>query len=129
MSEHCHVLLVEDNPAQVALTEAIVHSAGLTVKVASNGADAVEAIKEGTFDLILMDFHMPLLTGGEATMQIRKWEKVEQRLPIPIVGITASAMPHEIDRCLAAGMDRVITKPFDVQMLLDLLKAVCRGVT
>ena len=66
----------------------------------------------GLFDLVLMEFRMPLLDGMEAARAIRRFEETSVRPRLPIVALTASVMPHEIDGCEAAGMDEVLRKPF-----------------
>jgi two-component system sensor histidine kinase/response regulator len=125
MTQCCHVLLVEDNAVHVTLSEAILETAQCSFKTVRNGQEAVLWVQKEAFQLALMDFHMPVMTGLAATLIIREWEAREKRKRLPIVGVTASAMPHEVEECLAAGMDEVITKPFKVHELLMLIQQYC----
>ncbi|RZI85496.1 MAG: response regulator [Rubrivivax sp.] len=118
MTTHSHLLLVEDDPSQVALAVTIFDLAGWTFKVVRDGVAAVEACKDEQFDLILMDFNLPKLNGAEATLEIRRWEKSQLQEPVLIIGVTARAMPSDIQICRSSGMDQVITKPYDIDLLL-----------
>jgi PAS domain S-box-containing protein len=105
-----HILTVEDNPInQIVITEQLKHL-GYQVTAVGNGLEALEALAEKEFDLVLMDCQMPHLDGYEATERIRRMPgKVSQ---IPIVALTAHAIREELDRCLEVGMNDYITKPF-----------------
>ncbi|XOV90094.1 MAG: response regulator [Pseudomonadota bacterium] len=107
-----HVLLVEDNVVNQAVGTGMLESIGLEVTVASNGLEAVARVRESRFDAILMDCQMPLLDGFEATCRIRKLE-AELHLPRnKIVAVTANALKGDLERCLDAGMDEYLSKPF-----------------
>lgn len=127
MTSKCHILLAEDNVTEVALAQEIFRIAGWSFKIVITGSDAVDAVKREKFDAVLMDFHLPKLTGAAATSAIRDWEKSMQRKPVPIIGLTASAMPHEVKECKSSGMDEVITKPYDIDTLLKFLKRLCES--
>ena len=88
---------------------------GHQIELATNGLEAVEQWRQSDFDLILMDVQMPVMTGLQATMQIRREEAIGAH--VPIVAMTASAMSEERDRCLAAGMDDFISKPVSYQVI------------
>jgi signal transduction histidine kinase/ActR/RegA family two-component response regulator len=111
------VLLVEDNPVNVLYAEAVLRASGAEVTVASDGLEAVEAVREGAFELILMDCHMPGLDGLAATQSIRALEAGLGRPRTPIVALSASAMTDERERCLEAGMDDFLAKPFRAEEL------------
>lgn len=116
-----NILIIEDDEQSQKMLEFILKGAGHAVKFGFSGIDAVEMVKTGEFDLVLMDIQMPLMDGFEATRRIRQWEKRNKHLAI--VGLTAiSETEHK--SCLQAGMDDVISKPFDLQELHDLF-AVC----
>lgn len=113
------VLLVEDNAfnalvAQEELEDAI---AEVIVEVVENGAIAVEKVKTSDFDLILMDVQMPVMNGYEATQKIRLQDAAKAQ--IPIIAMTANVMQEEVDRCMEAGMDAFVSKPFDTDDLLQ----------
>jgi CheY-like chemotaxis protein len=91
------------------------------VTVVSNGRAAVDAWEDGAFDLILMDVQMPILDGRSATREIRR-RTTAARAPVPIVALTASAMSGELERCLAAGMDGLLTKPLEETRLREVLE-------
>lgn len=129
MTVHCHILLAEDDAIQVELAEHIFRIAGWTFRVVRNGNEAVTAAKQEKFDLLLMDFHLPGMTGAEATILIRGWEKTMQKKHVPIIGLTASAMAHEIKECHSSGMDEIITKPYNIDILLKFLERVCKAST
>ncbi len=115
------VLLAEDNPVNQRLTTAILEREGCRVVLASDGREAVEAYQREDFDLIVMDVQMPNLDGYEATRKIRELEK-ESGGHVPIVGLTAHAMKGDRERCLAAGMDDYLTKPFDPPVLMAIVE-------
>jgi len=94
-------------------------------EITYNGADGLRAFTDHKFDLILMDCQMPVLDGYEATIAIRKLE-IERRVskPVPIVALTASAMPEEKERGLRAGMDAYLSKPMLLAVLKDVLESV-----
>src|SRR5204862_1630577 len=95
-----------------------------TVVVANNGREALAALKQAAFDLVLMDVQMPEMNGLEATAEIRKQEpKTSPRLPI--IALTAHAMKGDEERCLAAGMDAYVAKPLRVE---ELFAAIARLV-
>jgi CheY-like chemotaxis protein len=121
----CSVLLAEDRPSNVELAVQVLDLLGCDVTVVPNGAEAVQAVRQRTFDLVLMDFHMPVMNGLEAAGAIRAWEAREGREPLLIVGLTASAMPQEVRQCLSAGMNEVITKPFAIPDLRQLVVRAC----
>lgn len=121
----CAVLLAEDRPSNVELAVQVLDLLGCDVTVVPNGAEAVRAVRARPFDLVLMDFHMPVMNGLEAAGAIRAWEAQEGREPLLIAGLTASAMPQEVRQCLSAGMNEVITKPFAIPDLRQLVLRAC----
>ncbi len=117
-----HVLLAEDGLANQKLAMGLLKRWGHTVTVVENGVDAVSAWADGSFDVILMDVQMPVMDGLEATRTIRAREVGSDR-HIPIIAVTAHAMTGDREKCLDAGMDGYVTKPFKKQALADALRA------
>jgi two-component system sensor histidine kinase/response regulator len=106
------LLLAEDNAVNQQVALAILKSEGYQVTVAKSGLEAVDAYSRDTFDLILMDCHMPDMDGFEATRNIRAMQKHENLKRIPIIALTANAMQQDRDECLNAGMDDHLSKPY-----------------
>ena len=111
------ILLAEDNEFNVDIATMILQTAGYTVDVANDGFEAIEAVRRDHYDLVLMDMQMPQLDGLSATRQIRASEPAGAHLPI--VAMTANAMKEDQRRCLEAGMDDYISKPFPPAALLE----------
>ena len=111
------ILVADDNPLNCRLAVLMLEKAGHAIDVVEDGAAAIEAVRAGQYDLVLMDVQMPGVDGLEATRRIR-------RLPIakagvPVIAITANAMAGDDRRCLAAGMNDYVTKPIDRARLLS----------
>jgi CheY-like chemotaxis protein len=105
------VLLAEDNRTNRDIVLALLRRQGLEADTVSNGAEAVQAMAQGDYALVLMDVQMPVLDGLEATRRIRALPGEASRTPI--VAMTAHAMNGDRERCLAAGMDDYVSKPLD----------------
>ncbi len=115
------VLLVEDNPVNILLTENFLDQCGLVVEVAQNGLIALNLVRDRNYDIVLMDCQMPNMDGYEATRRIRQWELESHRPRTPIIALTANALPSDRIRCLDAGMDDYLSKPYlleDMQRML-----------
>jgi CheY-like chemotaxis protein len=110
------ILVVEDNLVNQRLATRLLEKRGYHVAVAGNGQQALLALEKERFDLILMDMQMPEMDGFEATAEIRKREKANDRR-LPIVALTAHAMKGDREKCLAAGMDGYLSKPIRPQEL------------
>jgi len=110
------VLLVEDNLLNQKVAAILLQRLGLTVQIANNGKEALDAAAEDKFALILMDCHMPEMDGFEAAVGIRKLEALSGTYT-PIIAVTALAMGGDRERCIAAGMDDYISKPIDKDLL------------
>jgi PAS domain S-box-containing protein len=123
-SRGLRVLVAEDNAVNQRLTVALLTKAGHAVTVAGTGQQALEALQRESFDLVLMDVQMPEMGGLEAVARIRAREAGRER-PLPVIALTARAMPGDRERCLAAGMDAYLTKPL---RSADLYAAI-EGVT
>ncbi len=108
------VLLVEDEPVSRMVAEAHLKQLGFEVDLAVNGQEALAAIEGGSYALILMDCQMPILDGYETTRRLRRRERGGH---LPVIGFTAHAMNGDREKCLAAGMDDYLTKPFRGQDL------------
>jgi signal transduction histidine kinase/ActR/RegA family two-component response regulator len=119
------VLLAEDNPVNQRLASKLLEKRGHSVTVTATGRGALERIREENFDVVLMDVQMPDMDGLEATALIREWEKT-RGCRTPIIALTAHSMKGDRERCLAAGMDNYVTKPFDVARLLEVVEATAR---
>ena len=109
------ILVAEDNPVNQVVIEAILGQLGATVTIAENGALAVEALQQSTYDLVLMDCQMPVLDGYGATAAIRALPPPLSR--VPIVALTANALPEDRQRCLDAGMNDYLSKPVRIEPL------------
>jgi CheY-like chemotaxis protein len=118
-----HVLLAEDNPVNRLVAVRMLEKRGHTVVSAGDGREALAALNREPFDVILMDVQMPGMDGLEATAHIRKAEVGTGR-HVPIVALTAHAMREDRERCLSAGMDAYLTKPFTSGDLYDALEKV-----
>jgi len=114
------ILLAEDSPASIEITLAFLDSAEYEVHVVQNGEQAVLAAVEWRPDLILMDIQMPLVDGFEATRRIRALADPVQA-GVPIVALTALAMQGDRERCLDAGADDYLSKPFKLSRLIDVM--------
>jgi signal transduction histidine kinase/CheY-like chemotaxis protein/HPt (histidine-containing phosphotransfer) domain-containing protein len=120
-----NVLLVEDNEINQQVAKEILEGAGLVVTIANNGLEAVNAVKAGNYDAVLMDVQMPVMDGYTATKAIRKWEfgmGNEGNDPIPIIAMTAHAMAGDEDKSLQAGMNGHVAKPIDPDQLFSTLQ-------
>jgi two-component system sensor histidine kinase/response regulator len=119
------VLVAEDNPTNQEIALAILEGAGMDVKVVKNGKEAVDAVLEGGFDVVLMDIQMPEMDGYEATRMIRGREEESgisvQGDRIPIIAMTAHAMKGDEEKCLEAGMDAYVSKPINQNRLFRVL--------
>jgi signal transduction histidine kinase len=119
------VLIAEDNPINQRVATRILEKMGCRVGVAANGQEAVERLSAEDYDLVLMDCQMPVMDGYEATSVIRASSNRVAR--VPIVAMTAHALPGDKERCLAAGMDDYISKPVnaaDLRRLVGKFQAV-----
>ncbi|MGL6096830.1 MAG: PAS domain-containing protein, partial [Fimbriiglobus sp.] len=114
------ILLADDHVINLRVIGELLRQAGHRVTTARDGNEAVLAVRGGGYDLILMDIHMPGMDGFEATAVIRGAE-TETGTRIPIIAVTARAMPEDRAECLAAGMDDVVTKPVDPPALFAAL--------
>jgi signal transduction histidine kinase/DNA-binding response OmpR family regulator/HPt (histidine-containing phosphotransfer) domain-containing protein len=112
------VLLAEDNPVNVEVAKAMLESLGLDAKCARNGDEALQAVRAGEYDAVLMDCQMPVMDGFAATAAIRREEREAGHARVlPIIAITANALQGDRESCLAAGMDDYLSKPFTQQQL------------
>jgi signal transduction histidine kinase/CheY-like chemotaxis protein len=116
------ILLAEDNRVNQMIAIRLLEKRGHRVVLAANGKEALDALAQASFDLVLMDVHMPGMDGIEATIAIREQEK-STGLHQPVVAMTALAMKGDRERCLAAGMDCYLSKPIDLEQLDDVLAA------
>jgi len=109
-----HVLLAEDNPVNAIVAEATLANLGVQVTRVENGLEALAELQRPhhPYELVLMDCQMPELDGIEATRRLRVWEHQHGCRPIPVVALTANAMNSDRERCLAAGMNDHLAKPF-----------------
>jgi signal transduction histidine kinase/CheY-like chemotaxis protein len=117
-----HVLVVDDVAPNRMVARALLEGAGHAVDLATGGAEAVEAVRHGAFDLVLMDVHMPGMDGLEATRRIRALDGPGRR--VRIIALTADALRDGVDACLAAGMDGHLAKPLDRATLLAVVEGV-----
>ena len=118
------VLLAEDNPVNQQVAVAMLVKRGHEVHVSSNGREAVDAVKERDYDVVLMDIQMPEMDGFEATHAIRALPKGKD---LPIIGLTAHALSGERERCLSHGMTEYLAKPFKAHELFALVEGTGHG--
>jgi len=113
------VLLVEDDPVTQVFERVLLEEEGYAVEIRSNGAAALAALEQQTFDIILMDIQMPVMNGLEATHLIRS--STEPMRHTPIIAVTAYVRDKDRKRFLDAGMDDYIPKPVDQDEFLEVL--------
>jgi two-component system sensor histidine kinase/response regulator len=116
------ILLVEDNPVNREVAVGMLESLGCVAHTAENGWLALEAMNNDAYDAVLMDCQMPVMDGLTATAELRRREQNAGGARLPIIALTANTMEGDRERCLAAGMDDFLSKPFSQQQLAALLK-------
>jgi two-component system sensor histidine kinase/response regulator len=112
------ILLVEDNDINQQVAREILQDAGLTVDVADNGEVALAMVQNADYDLVFMDMQMPVMDGVTATLEIRRIRRLDA---VPIVAMTANAMNQDRQKCLNAGMNDFLVKPFDPAQVVAVL--------
>ena len=117
-----HILLAEDNITNQEVAVGYLHKLGLRVDIVGNGAEAIQALRNRTYDLVFMDVQMPELDGLSATRQIRTPESGVRNPFVPIIAMTAHAMRGDRETCLAAGMDDYLSKPATYNGLATMLE-------
>ncbi len=113
------ILVVEDNPVNQIVVQGMLEKLEYGFEVVDNGQEAVKAVADSRYDLVLMDCQMPVMDGYQATGHIRSSEESDRRLPI--IALTANAMAGDADKCYAAGMDDYLAKPFVIEGLEEKL--------
>lgn len=117
------LLLVDDDAVNREAGRGLLELMGCQVKVAQDGAEALALARQHDFDLILMDCQLPVIDGWTATRRLREMEREKNLPPTAIVAMTAYDMPDEMRRCSEAGMNDILTKPFDEKQVVTLLRA------
>ncbi|MDZ4370187.1 MAG: ATP-binding protein, partial [Phenylobacterium sp.] len=113
------VLLAEDHPTNQKVVELILDAVGIQPMVVENGRLALEALRAGRFDVVLMDMQMPELDGLSATSQLRAWEREEGLPRTPVIMLTANALDEHVRASLDAGADRHLSKPIRPDALIE----------
>jgi len=132
-SRPLHILLAEDNVVNQRLATRLLEKRGHTVTLVQDGIEALAAVVQHSFDLVLMDVQMPHMDGLEATQAIRAQEQ-RTGTHVPIVAMTAHTMPGDRERCLAAGMDDYVSKPLQLAEFFEVIEhltapGACRPAT
>jgi PAS domain S-box-containing protein len=122
-----NVLLVEDNAMNQILAKKVLSDWGWKIDVSKNGIEAIEKLKDKSFDIVLMDIQMPEMDGYEATLHIRN-KFPAPKCNIPIMAMTAHVMPTEEEKCYKAGMNGYISKPFDTETLYSKIESILESV-
>jgi CheY-like chemotaxis protein len=116
------ILVVEDNIINQKVIRIILDHNCCQYEIARDGAEAVQMYENGVYNLILMDCQMPILNGLQASEKIRELEDKKKTRRCPIVAMTANAMQGDREKCISAGMDDFLSKPFKSKDLLEMLK-------
>jgi CheY-like chemotaxis protein len=116
-----HILLVEDEPINRRVIQAMLHRLGVLIDCANNGQQALAAVAQHHYDLVLMDCQMPDIDGFETTRRLRQQEQQQNVARLPIIAMTANAQRGDRERCLAAGMDDYVAKPVERTVLVQVL--------
>jgi CheY-like chemotaxis protein len=124
-----HVLVVEDNPVNQVVVQAMLAELGATCVIAGNGREALACIDAETFDAVLMDMHMPEMDGLAATRALREREQHTGAPRMPVIAMTANAESDDGATCLHAGMDAFLSKPFGLPQLRRCLARHARPQT
>ena len=115
------ILLIEDNRIALRIAETIASKVGCRYVTAINGEDALALVKTMDFDLIITDIGLPGISGEEFTRQIRQWEALHHKKPIPILGLTAHVQAVAKAECLLSGMNEIFTKPLDLNTMQSII--------
>jgi CheY-like chemotaxis protein len=116
------ILVAEDSIPNQQVAKAILERLGHSVDVAANGSEALQAVQHITYDLVLMDMQMPEMDGLEATRRIRALDLPAAR--VPIIAMTANALPRDVERCIEAGMNDFVAKPVNRARLISAIDNV-----
>ncbi|CAN5370306.1 hypothetical protein BH09PSE6_BH09PSE6_04880 [soil metagenome] len=119
-----HILLAEDNVINQIVATNLLEQFGHVITVVGNGREALDALERDDFDLVLMDVQMPEMGGFEATAALRERERASGKAPMPVIAVTAHAMRGDRERCIAAGMNGYISKPFQPPTLVAEIERV-----
>jgi PAS domain S-box-containing protein len=122
------ILLAEDSQDNVLLIQSYLKASGCSADVAGNGEVALRKFISGTYDIVLMDVQMPVMDGYAATRKIRQWEGDNGATPVPILALTAHALPEEVRKSLDAGCTAHLTKPIRKATLLRAIEEHTTGV-
>jgi len=115
------ILVVEDNAVNSRVMSMMLNKLGFQFDVAQNGVEALEYFKKNIYDVVLMDCFMPVMDGYTATVEIRNFERQENKKPTPIIALTANAMETERHKCKIAGMNDFLSKPIELEVLKQTL--------
>lgn len=115
------ILVAEDHLLSQKVIRGMLGKLGLSADIVANGRDALNAVRERDYDIVLMDCEMPEMDGFEATRRIRQWEQQTSRAPIPIIALTAHILREHRERSLAAGMNAHVPKPVEIGALADVI--------
>ncbi len=122
--KEAHILLAEDNPVNQLLAGRLLEKKGYIVSVASTGVDVLDMLNTEQFDLILMDISMPVMDGMDATRRIRELGIQVHDKDIPIIALSAHALPEDIKEYVKAGMNGFIAKPIEKEDLYNTIDDV-----
>ena len=117
-----HLLVVDDDETSRILIDRIAHKRGWQVTQAGSGREAIAVYQANVFDVILMDLQMPELDGAQTTLRLRQMEE-QNGAHTPIIAVTAKALPGDRERCMEAGLDDYLTKPFTSRQLMDVVES------
>lgn len=117
-----HVLMVEDDPSNQVATRKLLEKSGHAVTLAENGQEALDLLRTGDFDIVLMDIQMPVMGGQEATKEIRNSPGLAACKSIPVIALTAYAMTGDREKFLASGMDDYLVKPVSLENLQRMIE-------
>lgn len=121
-AQHLEILLVEDNPINQKVAELMLRKLSHKTVSVYNGKEGLDAIKSSHYDIVFMDVQMPLMDGLCATQKIREWEREHNLGRIKIIAMTANSMEEDKLKCMHAGMDDFLCKPFSMSQLANVIE-------